>query len=159
MGRPKYPLEPLAELRAKNVDEATKVLAEKTRARETASRARQSHEKAAEEHEAATRRVVDAEQGALLRGELRAADLLAQQAWASRVKAEQAELDLRARAAREAEEARRREEAEAREATARRKADADVVDKDRARFVRRHEEQAVAREEEDALDVWNGRRG
>lgn len=160
MRRPKYPLTSLVDLRARQVDEATRALAESTRAREDAERARQVQERVAAEHAASTERVKEAERAALARGELRVSNLLAQQAWSMRAQAEQAELDARTARAKVAEATRRREEAVARDATARRKADADVVQKDRARFEQGLAKRVEAAEEEDALDAWNGgRRG
>jgi hypothetical protein len=154
----KYPLEPLAHVRAKQVDDAARALGEAARAREEASHKRALAEKRRDEAEAAARALRDAEQEALERGELTVADLMRGDAWGVRVKAEQEELARRAADSAAKEGAARKGESSARAHVAGRKADAELVERDRARWTDAERRRADAKEEEAAADGWRPKR-
>ena len=157
MRPPKYPLDPLARLRAKQVDDATKELAGSVRARAKAADEVDAAEQRRSQHQAraAGERVASGE--ALARGELRAADLMRQGAWESRVHAEGEDLARRVEGARDRETATAEDEARARAAAATRKAEAEAVAKDEARWQKRRADRAEAREDEATADAWAGK--
>src|ERR1700722_14483205 len=86
---PKYPLEPLAELRRKKVEAATAALAEAVRKREAAARALRGAEVRRDAAARAAAAVRTAELEALGQGQLHARDLARAHAWAARAAAEQ----------------------------------------------------------------------
>jgi hypothetical protein len=154
MRPPKYPLEPLARLRAQKVDEAARVLAGAVTTRETAERVRLGAEqrRASQEEEAKGVRDVEAEE--LLRGDLRVADLARAGAWEVRVASEQEKLALALTRAREEEGKAREGEKEARESVAAKRADAEVVEKDAARWREGVRKRAETKEEDAASEAW-----
>src|SRR6266851_10070859 len=88
MRPPKYPLEPLAELRDMKVDLALGELAGARRAREATERERVASEQKSLAHAGAADRARRAETEALERGDLRVADLACAHAWEVRVSSE-----------------------------------------------------------------------
>ena len=154
MRRPKYPLEPLAELRDRRIDAAVGELAGAVREREKAERARAEAEQRRTSHEAASAEVRRGEADALARGELRAADLTRGGAWELRIAAERAKQDETVDRARGEEGRAIAGEKDAKGKVASAEADAKVVSRDREKWndaVRRREE---AREEEAAAEAW-----
>jgi hypothetical protein len=153
----KYPLDPLARLRAKQVDDATSLLANAIRVRQEAERAEGAavtkRDVAAEE----ARVVGDGEQRALERGELRAEDLAWAASWRTRVEVERAELESRLAKAMTQARAAEGSEGTAQDGLARARADAEVVTRDRAKWEEagRRKEEAV--EEESVADAFRGK--
>jgi hypothetical protein len=154
MRRPRYPLEPLVELRDHHVDRAAAGLAGAIAKREDAERGRGAAEAVRAAHEASARQVRAAESDALDRGELRAADLAGADAWEARVAAESTAMSSEVERARTAEERARDGERAARGDLASRRAEADVVAKDRARWVDAQGRRTEAKEEEEASEIW-----
>jgi hypothetical protein len=158
MRRPQYPLEPLAYVRERQVDDAVRGLANAVSQREAAARRARVVEQAAESLAAAIDGVKRAEREALGRGELRAADLAHAHAWELRMEAERAALAAEGERARAAESAAAETELQSREELARRQADADVVAKDRARWEAVHQKRADAKEEESMAEAFRPKR-
>lgn len=158
MRRPQYPLEPLANVRERQVDDAVRGLATAVSQREDASRRARAVEHVAESHAAAVDRTKHAEREALGRGELTASDLAHAHAWELRVEAERAALAAEQQRARAAESAASDAEARSRGELARRRADADVVAKDRARWETAQQKRADAREEETMTEAFRQKR-
>ncbi len=158
MRRPRYPLEPLADLRARKVEGAVQGLAKAVTQREQAEheRVRREQDRAAQEAKAA--RVVQEEREALARGELQAADLARAHAWQLRSESEHAALTNAVEQARAAEAGALKAEGEARDQVAARRADADVVDRDRARWTDAERKRADAKEEEAMAEAFRPRR-
>jgi len=158
MRRPRYPLEPLADLRARKVEGAVQGLAKAVAEREQAEQARLAREQARVAQEARDARVAQEERDALERGELNAADLARAHAWQLRSEAEHAALTSAVDQAREVEAGAVKGEGQAREQVAARRADADVVDKDRARWTAAERKRADAKEEEAMTEAFRPRR-
>lgn len=158
MPKTKYPLEALRDVREARVDEATSALAKAVRAREDAATELARTEAARIEQ----RRIADekraSERSALESGALKVADLAREDAWEHGVKAEADALAKRAAQAKSREETARDEERSAREALAAKKAEVDVVEKDKARFVGRQNERELAHEEQEANEAWRPKR-
>ncbi|MDP9000041.1 MAG: hypothetical protein M3O46_08020 [Myxococcota bacterium] len=148
MRPPKYPLEPLVELRDKKVDEAVGNLAARARERDAAKLRRDAVEQKREAHESAAEQVRAAEAKALARGELRVLDLGHADAWESRVAAEQQTLASDVENAHAEEERARAAEEAARGDLASRSADAHVVAEDRTRWRDALRRRADSKEEE-----------
>jgi hypothetical protein len=155
---PKYPLEPLAELRQKKVEEATLALAEAVRRRDAAARALAGAEIRRQAAARAVSQVRTAELEALARGDLRARDLAHAHAWAARTAAEQASLENVVRRAGVAEAMARDEAHEAQRTLGSQFADVRVVDRHRERWNETLRRGAVAREEEALSEAWRRRR-
>ncbi len=154
MPRLKYPLEPLAKVRAHATDAQATELGKAVREHEKAEAARLQAEAARARAEAAAHEARVREGEALARGELTVADLARADAWESRVRTEGTALfEAVARAAVGQAAASDREIA-ARSELAQRRADADVVEKDRARFDAGQRRRDEAREEEGAEEAW-----
>jgi hypothetical protein len=158
MRRPQYPLEPLADVRERQVDDAVHGLATAVSRREAAAHHTRAVEQAAESHAAGVDRVKRAEREALGRGELRAADLAHAHAWELRIEAERAALAAEEERARAAERAAGDAEQRSREELARRRADADVVAKDRARWEAVQQKRADAKEEQAMAEAFRPKR-
>jgi hypothetical protein len=158
MRAPRYPLEPLADLRDDAVDEAVRGLAAAVAAREGAELARRASEQRRDDHDSAAARVRVAEQGALGRGELRVSDLLAARAWEERVAAERAALESGVDRAKGAEAAAREAERGAQREVTEREAEAKVLEKDRERWQEAARKRADARDEEEAAEAYRPRR-
>jgi hypothetical protein len=158
MRRPQYPLEPLANLRECQVDDAVRGLATAVSQREAAARRTRAVALAAESHGAAVDGVKRAEREALGRGELTAGDLAHAHAWGLRMEAERAALAAEQERARAAESAAGEVEGRSREELARRRADADVVAKDRARWETGQRKRADAKEEEAMAEAFRPKR-
>ena len=155
---PKYPLEPLAELRKKKVEEATQALADAVRKREAAARALRGAEVRREAAARAATGVRTAELEALGRGDLRARDLARQHAWAARAAAEQEALAAVVRRAGAAEAKARDHEQEVQGTLASRSADARVVTGHRERWNEEQRRGVEAREEEALSEAWRRQR-
>lgn len=155
---PRYPLEPLAEVRQKKVEEAAATLAGAVRKREAAARALRGAEVRREMAARAAARVRTAELEALTRGELRALDLARVHAWAGRAAADAEALAGVVRRAEAAETAAHEHEGEAQGILATRRAEALVVEGHRNRWNERHHRGALAREEEALSEAWRRRR-
>jgi hypothetical protein len=154
----KYPLEPALRVRESRADHAKKALASAIDKRERAEQQRRAAEAERERVKEHARAVREREQAALERGELLAADLMRGDAWETKVR------DEEARRAREVAEASAREaEAQGTEDRARgdlatREAEAQVVEKDRERWVKREKRGEEQREEEGAAEAWRPKR-
>ena len=155
----KYPLDPLLDLRERQVDEAARDLAKAVDARQKAEIAKRAAEAARETAEERAAKAREAEREALERGELRAADLMRAQAWEIGVAKEHAELAKQVAAAAQGEEKARDQENGARGALATRQADAEVVEKDKDRFVAKEQKKQLAKEEEQAEEAHGAKRG
>jgi hypothetical protein len=155
---PKYPLEPLAEVRKKKVEEATAALAGAVRTRDAAGRALRGAEVRRDTAARAAARVRTAELEALTRGELRALDLARAHAWAGRAAAEAEALAGVVRRARAAEAAAHGHEGEVRGMLATRRAEALLVEGHRDRWNERQHRGALAREEEALSEACRRRR-
>jgi hypothetical protein len=158
MRRPQYPLEPLADVRDRRVDDAVRGLATAVSQREATARHARAVEQAAESHAVGVDRVKRAEREALGRGDLRAADLAHAHAWELRVEAERAALAVEEQRAHAAERAAGEAELRSREELARRRADAEVVAKDRARWEAAQRKRADAKEEESMAEAFRPKR-
>jgi hypothetical protein len=158
MRRPKYPLEPLAQVRARKVEGAVQGLAKAVIQRERAEEQRKQSEQRRDAHEAHATRVSETERGSLERGELSAADLAHAHAWQLRSEAEHAALATEVEQARAAEADARQGESAARGQVAERRADADVVEKDRARWTAEARKREDAKEEEAMAEAFRSKR-
>ncbi len=158
MRKAKYPLESLRGVRAARVDDATASLAKAVVTREEAELAKAIAEAARQEHERLAAEKRASELCALEKGELTAADLARKDAWEYAVKADAARLSGEITRAQSEEDDARTTEEQARRELGLKKADADVVDKDKARFVENQNKQALATEEESAAEAWRPRR-
>jgi YscO-like protein len=155
---PKYPLEPLAELRKKKVEQATLAVAEAVRKREAAARALRGAELRRETAARVAKGVRTAELEALARGDLRARDLARAHAWAARAAAEQESLAGVVRRAGAAETQAREHVQEMQGTLASRSADARVVDGHRERWNDGQRRGVEAREEEALSETWRRHR-
>jgi hypothetical protein len=153
MRRPRYPLEPLVELRERRAQEATKELAGAVVEREKAERVRAGAEGRRASHEAQARAVREVEADALSRGDLRVADLARADAWELRVASERAKHEEAVSRAHEEEGRSRESEKEARGRAVMKHADAEVIKKDRARWRETERKRGEAKEEEAASEV------
>jgi hypothetical protein len=158
MRRRRYPLEPLAELRDRKVDQAACGLAVAIAEREAAEHGRRTAEEARVSHDSAAHNVRTAEADALARGELCVSDLARADAWELRVGAERASLTAEIDRARGAEQRARDGERSAQGELTSRRADADVVESDRARWVDAQRRQSEAKDEEAAAEAWRPKR-
>jgi len=154
MGSPKYPLDPLARVRSREVDEAARELGDSVRAREVARGARVATEARRDAHARDAERTREDERAALERGELRAGDLMRQDAWEHRVAAERAEHERNVVAATARENDARSAENAAQGALAHRKADEGAVAKHRAKWDAAEAKKRDARDEEAAVEAW-----
>jgi flagellar biosynthesis chaperone FliJ len=155
---PRYPLEPLADLREKKADEATAALGEARRRQEAAARSVRAAEVRSEGHarDAAERR--KAELAALARGELHARDLARADAWGVRIAAERAALETAVDSAQRTETRAAEGVEAARDEAAARHTDAKLVEVHRQRWEDENRRRAEAREEEASADAWRPRR-
>jgi hypothetical protein len=158
MRPPRYALEPLAKVREERVDEAVRGLAQAVAGREATERSRRAAEAHRETHESAAAKTREAERRALDRGELRVEDLARAGEWELRVAAEHAALLAAEERALAAACEARNEEQGAQGEVATRKADAEVVEKDRARWAEGQRKRAEAREEEEAAEAYRPKR-
>jgi hypothetical protein len=154
MRRPRYRLEPLAELRDHQVEQAAVGLADAIAKREDAEHGRRAADATRAAHDAAAGQVRATESGALDRGELRAVDLAGAGTWELRVAAESTAMASAVERSRTAEERARDGERVARDEVATRRAAADVVAKDRARWLDEQRRRIEAKEEEAASEIW-----
>jgi hypothetical protein len=154
----KYPLDPLIKLRELQVDEATRDLAKAVDARQKAENAKRAAEAARETAEERAARARDAEREALERGELSAADLMRAQAWEIGVAEERKRLAQQVATAEQGEKKARDQEDGARGTLATREADAEVVEKDKDRFVAKLRAKDLAKEEEAAEEAHGAKR-
>jgi hypothetical protein len=152
-GKTKYPRASVLAHRERLVDDAKEALARAVKEREAreAQRARAENAVATELQKRAD--VMQEEAARLARGELRATDLARQGAWEARADAEIAELRRKlAEAAASVDDAVAKER-EALAELANRKADVDVLEKDRERYLLEERKKAEAREEEAAAEA------
>jgi hypothetical protein len=154
MRRPKYPLEPLAQLRQRKANEAAEAFATAVVERENAERACVDAERRRAMHEAEAHELRQAEADALGRGELRAGDLARTGAWELGVSAQRQRHDDAVERAKGQEGRARDGERDARERVASARADVDVVDKDRAKWRDSQLRREEAQEEEAASEAW-----
>jgi hypothetical protein len=155
----KYPLDPLLDLRERQVDEAARDLAKAVDSRQKAEAAKRAAQTARETAEERAARARDEEREALARGELRAGDLMRGQAWEIGVAEEQKRLTQQVAVAEQGEKKARDQEDGARGALASRQADAEVVEKDKDRFVAKERSKQIAKEEEAAEEAHGAKRG
>lgn len=157
MAKPKYPLDPLLDLREKRKDEAGVALAgavkERTRAEQASAQAAGARQSA--EQTAASVRSEEAK--VLEEGALTAADLQRAGAWEQRVETERRALLKKEEEALAAADEARAREAGARGELAARDADVEVVAKDKARHEERARRAAEAKAEEEASEAWRKR--
>ncbi len=151
MRSPRYPLEPLAQLRDRKVDEAARVYATSVGARETAEDAKRAAEARCRRHEEDTAGVRDAERTALVRGDLCAGDLARAESWAAHRATQQRSLRAAVERAVTKQQGALNAERTAQAQTALRQAEARVMAKDRARWDHARHREIEGREEE-ALD-------
>jgi hypothetical protein len=154
----KYPLDPLLELRERQVDDAARDLAKAVDARQKAENAKRAAETARETAEERAARAREEERQALERGELRAGDLMRAQAWEVGVAKEHDQLSKQVAAATQGEANARAEENGKRGDLASRQADAEVVEKDKERFVAGEQKKQLAKEEEAAEEAHGAKR-
>jgi hypothetical protein len=154
MRSPKYPLASLVLLRENEVDQSANELAGRVKASELAERAREAAERSRELHDESTARTRAAEDVALARGVLRAADLARADAWEARAALESRALSTEVARERTNEQQARKNELEAQAQLAGRQAAAQVVAKDRARWNEGQRKQAEARDEEASSEAW-----
>lgn len=150
---PKYPLKPLQDARARQVDDAAAKLADKTRAVEVAVGKRDDAERTRVEAEERAARVRAAEQALLSRGALRSVDLARASAWESSVAREANALGAAVNTAVAEIEVRRREEADARAELLKARTDQKVVETHAAQFEARERRQLDAKEEREIEDA------
>jgi hypothetical protein len=155
----KYPLDPLLDLRERQVDDAARDLAKAVDSRQKAEDAKRAAQAARETAEERAARARDEEREALARGELRAGDLMRGQAWEIGVAEEQKRLSQQVATAEQGEKKARDREDGARGELAARQADAEVVEKDKGRFVAKEQQKQIAREEEAAEEAHGAKRG
>jgi hypothetical protein len=155
---PKYPLEPLAELREKKVEAAALELAQAVRRREAAARTLLAAELRRDAQARAVAGLRQSEHGALGRGELRARDLARADAWGIRVAVERQSLVGAVDHARAVEATACGQEREAQGNVAARRADAQVVAGHRARWDDDARRRLEAREEEASSEAWRPKR-
>jgi hypothetical protein len=154
MPSPKYPLASLAQLRDQEVDQAANELASRVKASEIAERARQAAERKLDLHDESAARVRAAEDDALARGVLRAADLARADAWETRAALESRALATEVARGRMSEDQARKNELGAQAQLASRQAASQVVAKDRARWIEGERRSAEARDEEASSEAW-----
>ena len=159
MKRPTYPLEPLGKVREARVDGATSELAAAVGAREDAESRRAAAETARARAKDEALAMQAEEREALERGELTVADLMRENAWEVRVRAEDATHAEKVARAAEGEAAAVDDESRARESLSEKKADAKVVENDRERWSVQQKKRADAKEEEDAAEGWRKKDG
>ncbi len=155
---PKYPLEPLAELREKKADEANRRLAEAVRKREAAARTLRVAELRREAQARAVLAVRTAVLVGLARGELRAKQLGRADVGAFRAAAERRVLGGAVDRAASAEAKARDDERAAQGAMAAQRAEVRVVTLHRARWDEQRLRGLEAREEEAASEAWRPKR-
>lgn len=158
MRKRQYPLESLADQRVRQVNEAVKGLATAVSARDAAEKRRIQIEERKAEHAARADGVRASERALLERGELTAADLARAHAWQLRVEGEAAALSADQERARATEVAATDAQRQAQTQVAARRADADVLDKHRARWTEGERKRAEAAEEEAAAEAFRPRR-
>jgi hypothetical protein len=154
----KYPLEPLAELRRTRVGEAKGRLAAAVRAREAAADARRGAECRLREEEQAFAEAQRAEGEALGKGLLSAADLARAATWVASAATEHEGLAAGLERAAQGEAAASDAERLARASLASRQSEAEVVEKDSARWQAVRQKKVEGREEEDASEAWRPKR-
>jgi hypothetical protein len=154
----KYPLEALARVRERKVEQALRDLDDAVQARVAAEARRVAAERRRDEHVRDATRRAQGEDAALDRGELRSFDLEQRAAWASMVAQERRVLE-------EVVETLRAEEATAIEGEARAgarlvetNADAEVLATHRERWTSAQRAGAERKEEDLSLDSWRGAR-
>ncbi len=149
----KYPLDPLVKLRDRQVDEATRGLADAVTARQAAERKKAEADAIQARAEEAARLLREKERLALDSGTLRAADLHRAQAWEMGVAETQKRMAREVEVASQGEATARTREDEARTKLAAREADADVVEKDKEKFVAGEVARQLAKEEEEGAEA------
>jgi len=154
----RYPLEPLAELRAGQVDAAVRGLATAVAAHDAAERDRRTAERVRDDHAAVAAGVRAAEREALARGELRVGDLAVAGAWEVRIASEGQAMASAVDRTRGVETRARDAEQGAQGTVAARKADAEVVVADRARWQDALRKKVEAKEEEAAEEAFRRKR-
>jgi hypothetical protein len=150
----KYPLDPLARLREKQVGDATRLLSDAIRARQEAERGLVVVLSRKNDAEAHARALGDRERNALERGELRADDLARAAAWSVRVETDRADLERRLAKAVEGAQAAHGGESNAQGEFARARADAEVVARDRAKWEDTRRKKDEAAEEEAGAEAF-----
>jgi hypothetical protein len=155
----KYPLDPLLKVREAEVDKASRALGKAVREREGAERRKRVADEEERRAKEGARAIEEAERAKLDKGELKVADLARADAWGVADAARQEGLAHARRMADDALVAARTSERAAQGETATRKADAQVIEQDRANWSNRERRAAEARAEEEAAEVWRPRHG
>ncbi len=153
MRPPKYPLEPLAALRGAMVEVALGKLGAARIASDAAERQRLDLERASRARAQSAEQLRRAELEALAAGGLHVADMVRTAAWESAVEVQRRAVASDVSRARSDEANARAAEERAAAEVAFRKADAKVVENDRARWHEALRKRADAREEEAALEA------
>lgn len=143
----------MLEHRERLEDAAKEALAKAVSEREARAAAKARAEAEVARAEAARAEVVAQEAARLARGELRADDLMRQATWEAATNATLAELRRKVAAAQDLLEDGITKEREALSELANRKADVDVLEKDRERYLLEERKKAEAREEEAAAEA------
>lgn len=154
MRRPRYPLEPLAEIRRSKVETAAVRLEAAKREHDVARRAAQTSEQHRRDHEASAERIRSDEGVALDGGDLRVADLDRKNAWEVRVAGERATLESEVERARKAESSAHAHEDRARGDVVGRATEERVIVQDRARWTELQRKRSEACEEEASSEAW-----
>ncbi len=158
MRKAKYPLETLRQVRLTKVDDATAALGQAVSALQAAERERARAEAQRILQQRAAEEKRESERRALHQGQLTVADLARKDAWEFGVGSEAARLAEAEGQSKSKEDDARTAESLARDALAAKKADADVVAKDKARFVDQQQKRTLAHEEEMAEEAWRPKR-
>lgn len=154
----KYPLDPLVNLRERKVEEKTRALAGAVSAHQAAEQKRRAAEAARASADDAAAKTRERERAALESGVLRAGDLHAGRAWEFGVAEERKRLTQQVTTAEQQERAAKEKEDQERAELAAREADAEIVEKDKSRFVEGERKRELAKEEEAAVEAWRPRR-
>ncbi len=149
----RYPRASVLEHRGRLVDLAKEALAKAVGEREAREVAKARADGDVTRAETARAEIKAQEAARLLRGELRAEDLTRQAAWENAVQAELAELHRKVAAAINLLEDGVAKEREALSELANRKADVDVLEKDRERYLLEERKKTEAREEEASAEA------
>lgn len=154
----KYPLEGLARVRAWELEQAVRGLAEAVAKHAVAAQRRGVAEKRRDEQATKTARLVDAETAALDRGELRGNDLAQGAAWSSVAAEDRRLLERDLDRLRTAEKAALEAEERARALLAQKRADAELLSKHRERWDGVQRTAAERKEEDLVADSWRNHR-
>ena len=153
----KYPLLRVGDLRARALDAAMTRLAGFVKLYEDARRARAAAEARRLEHDRTAEQIRSNEREVMASGALRASDLAQARAWDMRAAFEAARLEAFVQRAREGESTASKAHTDAQAQVGARRADARVIERDRARWESARRCAAEAKEEEALSESWRRR--